>query len=211
MVRSLASGKGMVASGSNQRSCAGKIESRFNLLFRDKHCFRANGNSQECFDRPVVPLRRFHQRPVHLANTELRVGQPASCVRRRCTGRHANVHGNRRRRPVSLIGEILLVAIALLAIYFAWMQLRTRSRVDRVKALYEHFCRKTARLGVPRDPCEGPLDFARRAAQSLPNESNRIRQIADTYILLRYAPQAAPGMLDRFAKEVNAFGARTRH
>ena len=115
------------------------------------------------------------------------------------------------RGPVFLIVEILLVAIALLAIYFAWMQLRTRSRVDRVKALYEYFCRKIARLGVPRDPCEGPLDFARRAAQSLPNESNRIRQIADAYILLRYAPQPSPGMLDRFAKEVNAFGARTRH
>ena len=113
--------------------------------------------------------------------------------------------------PVFLIVEILLVAIALLAIYFAWMQLRTRSRVDRVKALYEYFCRKIARLGVSRDPCEGPSDFARRAAQSLPNESNRIRQIADTYILLRYAPQPAPGMLDRFTKEVNAFGARTRH
>ena len=115
------------------------------------------------------------------------------------------------RGTVFLVVEILLAAIALLAIYFAWMQLRTRSRVDRVKALYEYFCRKIARLGVPRDPCEGPLDFARRAAQSLPNESNRIRQIADTYVLLRYAPQPAPGMLDRFAKEVNAFGARTRH
>jgi protein-glutamine gamma-glutamyltransferase len=115
------------------------------------------------------------------------------------------------RGPVFLVVEILLVAIALLAIYFAWMQLRTRSRVDRVKALYEYFCRKTARLGVPRDPCEGPLDFARRAAQSLPNESNRIRQIADTYILLRYAPKPASGMLDRFAKEVSGFGARSRY
>ena len=115
------------------------------------------------------------------------------------------------RGPVFLIVEILLIAIALLAIYFAWMQLRTRSRADRVKALYEYFCRKIARLGVRRDPCEGPLDFAWRAAQSLPNESNRIRQIADTYILLRYAPQPAPGMLDRFTKEVNAFGARTRN
>jgi len=114
------------------------------------------------------------------------------------------------RGPVFLIVEILLVAIALLAIYFAWMQLRTRSRVDRVKALYEYFCQKTARLGVPRDPCEGPLDFAQRAAHSLPNESNRIRKIADTYILLRYAPQPVPGMLDRFAKEVNAFGGRAR-
>ena len=115
------------------------------------------------------------------------------------------------RGPGFLVVEILLVAFALLAIYFASMQLRTRSRVDRVKALYEYFCRKIARLGVPRDPCEGPLNFTRRAAQSLPNESNRIRQIADTYILLRYAPQPASGMLDRFAKEVNAFGARTRH
>jgi protein-glutamine gamma-glutamyltransferase len=113
--------------------------------------------------------------------------------------------------PLFLIVEILLVAIALLAIYFAWMQRRTRSRVDRVKALYEYFCRKIARLGVPRDPCEGPLDFTRRAAQSLPNESNRIRQIADTYILLRYAPQPAPGTLDRFAKDVNAFGKRVRY
>ena len=115
------------------------------------------------------------------------------------------------RGPLFLVIEILLVAIALLAIYFAWMQLRTRSRVDRVKGSYEYFCRKSARLGVPRDPCEGPLDFARRAAQSLPDESNRIRQIADTYILLRYAPQPVPGMLDRFVKEVNAFGGRTRH
>jgi protein-glutamine gamma-glutamyltransferase len=114
------------------------------------------------------------------------------------------------RGPFFLVVEILLVAIALLAIYFAWMQLRARSRVDRVKALYDYFCRKTARLGVPRDPCEGPLDFARRAAHSLPNESSRIQQIADTYILLRYAPQPAPGMIDTFAKDVNAFGARTR-
>jgi transglutaminase-like putative cysteine protease len=112
------------------------------------------------------------------------------------------------RATVFLVVEILLVAIALLVIYFAWMQLRTRSRADRVKALYEYFCRKIARFGVPRNPCEGPLDFARRAALSLPNESSRIRQIADTYILLRYAPHPAPGMVDRFAKEVSAFGAR---
>jgi hypothetical protein len=111
---------------------------------------------------------------------------------------------------VFLVVEILLVVIALLAIYFVWMQLGTRSRADRVKALYEHFCRKTARLGVPRDPCEGPVDFARRAAQSLPNESSSIRHIVDTYILLRYAPQPASGMLGRFAKEVSAFGARIR-
>ena len=122
-----------------------------------------------------------------------------------------NSIGLAKRGPFVLIIEILSVAVALLAIYFGWMQLRSRSGPDRVKALYERFCRKAARLGVQRDPCEGPLDFARRAAQSVPDKSSRIRQIADTYILLRYAPQPAPGMLDKFARDVNAFGARTRH
>jgi hypothetical protein len=88
------------------------------------------------------------------------------------------------------------------------MQLRTRSRVDRAKALYERFCRKAARLGVRRNPSEGPSDFSRRAAQLLPNESERIRQISNTYIALRYSPESSAVVLNQLAKEVNQFGAR---
>jgi transglutaminase-like putative cysteine protease len=112
--------------------------------------------------------------------------------------------------PLPLVVQVLLVIAAVLIIYAGWMQLRTRPRTDRIQALYKRFCQKLARIGLQRDPWEGPSDFATRAAQSLPNESKRIRQIVDTYILLRYAAQPAPQMLDRFAKEVNAFGARTR-
>jgi protein-glutamine gamma-glutamyltransferase len=113
--------------------------------------------------------------------------------------------GLANRGPLVLILEILIVAIALLVIYFGWMQLRTRSRIDRVKALYERFCRNAARLGVRRDPWEGPSDFSRRAAQLLPNESERIREISDAYIALRYAPEPPAISLDRFAKEVRSF------
>jgi protein-glutamine gamma-glutamyltransferase len=116
--------------------------------------------------------------------------------------------GLANRGPFVLIIEILIVAIALLVIYFGWMQLRTRSRADRVKALYERFCRKAARLGVQRDPWEGPSDFSRRAALLLPDESERIRQISNTYIALRYAPEPAAIALDRFAKEVRTFAVR---
>jgi protein-glutamine gamma-glutamyltransferase len=116
--------------------------------------------------------------------------------------------GLANRGPFVLIIEILIVAIALLVIYFGWMQLRTRSRADRVKALYERFCRKVARLGVQRDPSEGPSDFSRRAALLLPDESERIRQISNTYIALRYAPEPAAIALDRFAKEVRTFAVR---
>jgi protein-glutamine gamma-glutamyltransferase len=114
--------------------------------------------------------------------------------------------GLANRGPFVFIIEILIVAIALLVLYFGWMQLRTRSRADRVKALYARFCRKAARLGVRRDPWEGPSDFSSRAAVLLPNESERIRQVSNTYIALRYAPEPAGVALDRFAKEVNAFG-----
>jgi transglutaminase-like putative cysteine protease len=114
------------------------------------------------------------------------------------------------RGPFLLIAEILVLVAALLVIYAGWMQLRTRLCVDRVKALYERFCRKAARLGVRRNPWEGPSDFSRRAAQLLPNESERIRQISNTYIALRYSPESDAIILDRFAKEVRAFAVHSR-
>ena len=107
--------------------------------------------------------------------------------------------------PISLIIRTLLIAPALLAIYVAWMWWQTHSRRDRVKALYERFCRKAARLGARRDPWEGPSDFSNRAGQLLPNESDRIRQISNAYIALRYSAEPAPSVLDQFAREVNAF------
>ena len=109
-----------------------------------------------------------------------------------------------------LFTETLFIAAALLVIYAGYMQLRTRSRVDRVKALYERFCRRAARLGVRRSPSEGPSDFSRRAANLLPNEAERIRRISNTYITLRYSPESTAVMLDRFAKEVSQFAAHIR-
>lgn len=114
--------------------------------------------------------------------------------------------GIAKHGPYFLIVEVLAIAVALLVIYFGWMQLRTRSRVNPVKVLYERFCRKIARLGAQRHPWEGPSDFSMRAAQLLPHESERIRQISNTYISLQYAPEPDAIMLDRFAKEVSAFG-----
>ena len=117
--------------------------------------------------------------------------------------------GIAKRGPFLLIAETLVIAAALLVIYAGWMQLRSRSRVDRVKALYKRFCREAARLGVRRSPWEGPSDFSKRAAQLLPKESERIRQISNTYIALRYSPKSATIILDRFAKEVSAFAAHS--
>src|SRR5882762_338322 len=113
--------------------------------------------------------------------------------------------GLANRGSLVLIIEILIVAIALLVIYAGWMQLWTRRRVDRIQALYERYCQKLARLSVPRDPWEGPSDFSRRAALLLPDQSERIRQISNIYIALRYALEPPAVALNRFVKEVRAF------
>jgi len=108
-------------------------------------------------------------------------------------------------RPILFVVGTLVIAIALLALYAGWTHLRTRPRGNRVKRVYESFCRKAAKLGAPRNPSEGPLDFSRRAIRLLPNDSERIHRIAKVYIALRYARAPDPSMLEQFAKEVNAF------
>jgi hypothetical protein len=117
-----------------------------------------------------------------------------------------NSVGLANRGPFVLVVEILLLAAALLVIYFAWMRVRTRTRSDRVQALYERFCRKAARLGVQRESWEGPSDFTSRAARLLPNESACIGQIFHAYIALRYAPEPGGVALDSLARDVRAFG-----
>jgi len=109
-----------------------------------------------------------------------------------------------------LITESLVIAAALLLIYASWMRLRTRERADKVKLLYERFCRKAAQFGVRHDPWEGPSDFARRVVASFPNECQRIQRITDSYLALRYAPNAAPVVFDQFAKDVRGFVPRSR-
>jgi len=53
-------------------------------------------------------------------------------------------------------------------------------------------------------------DVADDAALLLPDESERIRQISNIYIALRYSPESDPIILGRFAKEVRAFAVHSR-
>jgi transglutaminase-like putative cysteine protease len=76
-----------------------------------------------------------------------------------------------------------LVALALAAVVL----LKLRSvRGDPVQRVWLRFCRKLEKLGCPRASAEGPVDFARRAAQSFPALAQQIDAIARLYVDLRY-------------------------
>ena len=108
-------------------------------------------------------------------------------------------------RPVSLLFLSAIIAAGFVVILATWMQMLARAHPDPVQSLYARFCAKAARLGAPRDPTEGPVDFARRAGQFLPQESERIATISDCYVGLRYGREMDSAMLHRFAHEVRLF------
>ena len=108
--------------------------------------------------------------------------------------------------PLALLSRVAMIVLAFVALYLLWMRWSSRSRGDRVRELYERFCAKAATLGARRLPTEGPENFARRAASVLPDESQRIREITDAYVALRYSAKPTASLLERLAAEVTAFG-----
>lgn len=90
----------------------------------------------------------------------------------------------------ALSGTILL-AITLWA-------LRQRPQHDAAQRLWLRFCRRLARIGLPREPWEGPQDFAERVARQRPELADTLRAAAAAYVAARY-DRPAPDAIARLA------------
>ncbi|HEY5624717.1 MAG TPA: DUF3488 and transglutaminase-like domain-containing protein, partial [Gammaproteobacteria bacterium] len=81
---------------------------------------------------------------------------------------------------------LLVVFLGGLMLYLAWIY-RSARRTDPASRHFRKFCRKLAHANIPpRRPCEGPADFGRRAAASMPSASADIGEITDAYLRARY-------------------------
>jgi len=78
----------------------------------------------------------------------------------------------------------MLSGLTLLALT-AW-SLRARRRLDPAARLWARVGRRLARRGLPRQPQEGPLDYADRVAQALPGVADGMQAIALVYARARY-------------------------
>jgi transglutaminase-like putative cysteine protease len=92
----------------------------------------------------------------------------------------------------------------LLALLTAWLLRRIRIS-DPVQRLWLKFCAKLGKKGSPRSPHEGPADFVARAAERYPGEAERIRDIGERYIALRYGELADPRVLAELRMLVREF------
>ncbi|HET7832147.1 MAG TPA: DUF3488 and transglutaminase-like domain-containing protein [Gallionella sp.] len=104
------------------------------------------------------------------------------------------------------------LVIALLALYM--LRHLFAHHPDRVQAAWLRLCRKLSKVGLPRAPHEGALDYAARIAVARPELADTIRDLATRYNALRYGgvqdDEAMREFIRRSAK-LPPFRAASRH
>ncbi|MET0533247.1 MAG: DUF3488 and transglutaminase-like domain-containing protein [Steroidobacter sp.] len=95
----------------------------------------------------------------------------------------------------------LLAFFVAISTYLAW-KFRPRSR-DPVAHVYEQLCRKLGKLGIPRQPYEGPNDYVARVAQARPELAPQLAEVRNVYVGLRYGPTPLATQLSRLKFLVN--------
>ena len=105
----------------------------------------------------------------------------------------------------------MVIGAGLVSLVVTGWLLKVQRERDPVQRAWERFCKRIARAGVTREPAEGPLDFARRAAHQLSatrpesTAAPLLQRIAETYARLRYGPGADAAGVRQFAQMVKGF------
>jgi hypothetical protein len=94
-----------------------------------------------------------------------------------------------------------------LAAWIAWVALSlrrslARGKPDRIGRAWLRATRKLARVAAPRAANEGPLDFARRIAESRPDLATSVEKLATRYARLRFGAAANQEEIAGFEREV---------
>jgi hypothetical protein len=86
------------------------------------------------------------------------------------------------------MGLVLAGGVALGLGLTLWLLLRgPRDTRDRLGQAYARFLARLARAGIRKPPHEGPLDFAQRASQAMPQVAENVLALSHRYVRHRYA------------------------
>jgi len=80
----------------------------------------------------------------------------------------------------------LLIAGAAISALLLLTLTRPAGPRDPVDRLYARFCRRLARIGLPRAPGEGPADYGRRVRAARPDLAQPVQSFLELYLPMRY-------------------------
>ena len=107
-----------------------------------------------------------------------------------------------------LTAMLFVLSGIIVAVFAAAVLRQLKRRVsDPVKIAYARFCDKLRRKGLPREPAEGPLDYAGRIGRSRPELQPAVAAITGLYVALRYGTVVETGALDDLRQRVARFKA----
>ncbi len=93
----------------------------------------------------------------------------------------------------------------LTSVFIFRMIRKADAKKDLVQLVYSRFCRKLAKLGLPRRLEQGPVDYAAMIVAKRNDLGEKVNEITDIYVLLRYGRNGDENSLKRFKYLVKKF------
>ncbi len=113
-----------------------------------------------------------------------------------------------RLNTFSVFAVFLVLACLVLLGFFRFFRLHRqwgRKEKDPVKEAYLLFCRRMARIGIPRALDQGPKDYVTSIRRKRPDLTAEVEAITDLYIRLRFQESIDQELVAAFAERVKRF------
>lgn len=111
------------------------------------------------------------------------------------------------RQPVWLLMAVLPPLFVAGLLFFGILRLRPRRRLsgDATVIIYGRFLEKMRRVGLPKAPHLGPVDYARFVVGRYPVLKRDVDEIRDRYVELRYGLGGDDAAVKQFRRQVRHF------
>ena len=106
---------------------------------------------------------------------------------------------------VKLFAGIMLLGGALVFAFTIWIVKKAPPPKDEVLTIYQKYCSKLSRAGIPRSPAQGPFDYACAVISRRPDLEKSVQTITAAYIRLRYRAEKSVAEIESFKKRVHKF------
>ncbi|HRP22659.1 DUF3488 and transglutaminase-like domain-containing protein [Thauera sp.] len=111
--------------------------------------------------------------------------------------------GLKRVDAATMAGVLSIASALLFAGLYLWAS-RPRVRHDPLQRQWDRFSARLAKVGLAREPWEGPLAYGERIAAARPEQAAELRAISASYARLRYGPGTATDELQVLRKRIDA-------